>query len=199
MRQRGLPSRSVRVGRETLFGAAFPVEDWDMLEVSAMPALGLLAVPTRLCWALPPPVPLAAMPYPASFDWEAAAAAGFRTVVCLTTEAVYDPAPLRSAAFGLEDLFHGGPPADPDGEFHRVDRAVAAVRSSLRDREGVIVHCEGGTGRSGTVIGATLVVLGEDPVAVAAWLNGVHRARGRAGWPESPWQRDVLDRFEGVS
>ena len=50
----------------------------------------------------------------------------------------------------------------------------------------------GGRGRTGTVIGATLVRLGHDPETVVAHLNRLAVARGRRGWPESPWQAEVL-------
>jgi len=162
-----------------------------------MPPLGGVRVPHDFWWAYAPPVPLAGMRYPARFDWKQAGESGFGTVVCLTgPEPGYEPAPLSCFAVQLQDLAHGEPPDDPAGELTLVRQAVEAVTVSLGKGDGVVVHCAGGTGRSGTVIGAALVALGEGfPGEVAAWLDQVHRARHRRGWPESDWQRDVLGSF----
>ena len=54
------------------------------------------------------------------------------------------------------------------------------------------MHCSGGIGRTGTVIGAVLVSLGIDAPDVVAWLDAVQKLRGRPGWPESPWPADAL-------
>jgi protein-tyrosine phosphatase len=54
------------------------------------------------------------------------------------------------------------------------------------------VHCMGGRGRTGTVIGVALVMLGHDADDTVAYLDRVARARGRRGWPESPWQANVV-------
>jgi predicted protein tyrosine phosphatase len=97
----------------------------------------------------------------------------------------------------LEDLAYGKVPTNPEGELIKIRRAVDAVIESLDRQDGVLVHCDGGTGRSGTVVGAVLVDMGERPGEVAAWLDRVHLTRGRSGWPESPWQSTVLEWFTG--
>ena len=58
--------------------------------------------------------------------------------------------------------------------------------------EGVVVHCHAGRGRTGTVIGGALVMLGHDPETVVDWLHRVQRTRGKRGWPEQPWQAEVV-------
>jgi hypothetical protein len=50
----------------------------------------------------------------------------------------------------------------------------------------------GGRGRTGTVLGVALVHLGHDPDAVVDHLHRLAIGRGRRGWPESPWQADVV-------
>jgi protein-tyrosine phosphatase len=57
---------------------------------------------------------------------------------------------------------------------------------------GVAVHCMGGRGRTGTVIGVALVQLGHDPEAVIDYLHELAVGRGRRGWPESQWQADTV-------
>ncbi len=168
-----------------------------MLEVREMPPFPGAEVPEDFWWALAAPVPLGGMPYPsAAFRWAAAADLGFRSVLCLTrSRPDYDPSPIVCRISPLQDLADERLPDDPILELAALRVAVELVMASLTRREGVIVHCRGGTGRSGTVIGATLVSLGESPEVVAAWLDRVHRNRGRAKWPESQWQRDALNVF----
>jgi hypothetical protein len=170
-------------------------------DVASMPAVAGLAAPREFWWARVSPVPLAGMPFPrARLDWVALHDAGFRTVVCLTADAPgYDAAPLTVVGVALEDLYGGRSPADAVAERDAVRRAVLTVRSLLDRGDGVVVHCAGGTGRTGTVVGGALVAAGEPVGDVARWLDTVHRARGRHGWPESPWQRDVLTDFADLA
>jgi hypothetical protein len=69
-----------------------------------MPAFPGVDVPRDFWWAMPPPAPLAAMPYPRdNFDWAQAASLGFRTVLCLTeAEPGYDPSPLGCVTVHLQ-------------------------------------------------------------------------------------------------
>ena len=156
--------------------------------------LGDLAVPADFYWVVRDPVPLAGMAYPGRVDWAALAAEGLGHVVCLTDNAPrYDPAPLTHTAVRLEDLFSGGSPTDPAAEAARVRRAVDAVVDHLAAGTGVVVHCMGGRGRAGTVLGAALVRLGHDPDDVVGYLHRVHVGRGRKdGWPESAWQAGIV-------
>jgi hypothetical protein len=120
---------------------------------------------------------------------------GFDTLVCLAGPAGYDPSPLSSCTFTLHDLARGTPPADSVAEEAEVRRAVTCVSSLLAQGHNVAVHCRMGIGRTGLVIGAVLVSDGHDPAIVTAWLDEVQRARGVSGWPESPWQADLLASF----
>lgn len=152
---------------------------------------------TRLYWVLRSPVPLAGMPYPDDCPWSSLAAAGFRDVVSLADpEPAYDPFPLVGHCNYLEDLWGGRVPTDPNKEALLVEQAVRRVRLLLAEGHGTVVHCVGGRGRTGTVIGGVLVSLGHDPVDVEEWLCRLHQARGKAdGWPESRWQSAMLQRF----
>ena len=86
----------------------------------------------------------------------------------------------------------GGPPDDPEHERARVFEAAADVVSHMERGIGVAVHCMGGRGRTGTVLGVALVQLGHEPEAVVAYLDATARARSKLGWPESPWQAEVV-------
>lgn len=157
-----------------------------------------VVIPRDFYWVLRHPAPLAGMSYPSPPPpWSAIAAAGFRHVVCLTDDEVrYDAAPLTIAdAVELEDLVHGGPPQDPENEEYRIRQAVGVAATKLSIGEGVLVHCAGGTGRTGTLIGCLLRVLGYPSSQVLTYLHSLNKARGMTAWPGSGWQAELVERF----
>jgi hypothetical protein len=158
--------------------------------------LGNLCVPDDLYWIAREPVALAGMSYPGRADWALLHEHGIGHVVCLSHDApTYDPAPCTLTAVRLQDLVSGRDPVEPDTERALVHTAAADVVDHLERGIGVAVHCMGGRGRSGTVIGVALVTLGHDPTEVVEHLDRVARGRGRRGWPESPWQSAVVRSF----
>jgi len=134
-------------------------------------------------------------------EWQELHKLGYRHVVCLTDNTpAYDPAPLSILyAEPLQDLADGDPPKRPDHEERCIGKAVSRILPRLRDGEGVVVHCEGGTGRTGTVLACSLKALGVEQSVVLKHMNTVNGARmkypGWKGWPESPWQQALLDRM----
>ena len=155
--------------------------------------LGSLCVPDDLYWVARTPTALAGMAYPGRADWSLLAAEGIGHVVCLTHEvAPYDASPCTITALRLQDLVSGDPPADPERERTLADAAADDVIAHLERGIGVAVHCMGGRGRTGTVIGVTLVRMGHDPETVIEYLHNLAVGRGRRGWPESAWQAEVV-------
>jgi hypothetical protein len=62
---------------------------------------------------------------------------------------------------------------------------------------GILVHCQGGRGRTGTILGAILRHCGYGAAEVIDFLDGTYVAAGQPkGWPESPWQSQVIERIE---
>jgi len=155
--------------------------------------LGRLLVPDDLYWIAREPVALAGMSYPGRADWSELQREGIGHVVCLThDEPAYDPSPCTITAVRLQDLVSGGPPDDPERERALVARAADAVVAHLERGIGVAVHCMGGRGRTGTVIGVALVRQGHDANTVVTYLDRLAVARGRRGWPESAWQASLV-------
>lgn len=129
---------------------------------------------------------------PPGLPFEVLADLGLTDIVSLLGAPGYDPRPLAGHQVLLQDLHGGQLPDDVAGEQAMVGRAVLAVVELLDAGRSVVVHCRAGIGRTGLVVGAVLVASGHSPDDVEAWLDDVQRARGAAGWPESPWQREVL-------
>jgi hypothetical protein len=160
--------------------------------------VGALSVPDDLYWVSRQPVALAGMAYPGRADWSLLHARGIGHVVCLTHDtAPYDAEPCTVRAHRLRDLVDGAPPADPDAELARVTRAADDVVEHVGAGIGVAVHCMGGRGRTGTVLGVALVRLGHDPDVIVDYFHRVAASRGRRGWPESAWQADAVRRAAG--
>lgn len=144
------------------------------------------------------PAPLAGMPFPPKdFDWKSIAGMGFKHVVCLETASPsYKPAPLKVLyAVELDDLCFVPAPRDPKREKMLIEKAVMMIMMKLDASEGVVVHCRGGTGRTGTVIGCVLKKLGYKNREILSYLDHLHKQRGRDGWPEAPWQAQLVQRF----
>jgi hypothetical protein len=134
----------------------------------------------------PEPALLGGMAYPPrDTDWAALYELGFHRVVRLHA-GNYDPAPLVASDFELEDLHGGLTPSAPEPEQARVLAAARAAAGWLAGGEGVLVHCAGGTGRTGTVLVCALRYLGR-PLDEAIRAVQSHRP----AWPESPWQETV--------
>lgn len=170
-----------------------------LIEPADMPGVEGADVPRQVYLVTRQPAPLAGMAYPdwRGLRWDALAGLGVQGVVCLTGDScAYEPAPLRLLrAFNLEDLEHGGPPRRPVEDADLVRQAAVLVLAELRQGRGVVVHCAGGTGRTGTVIGCALRGLGHEASAVLAYLERLNRRRGRRGWPESSWQAEMVRTF----
>ena len=139
------------------------------------------------------PAPLGGMAFPTEeTDWQALRREGFDLVVRLH-EAEYDPSPLVAHDVALEDLYGGAAPGDAVAEERRVWQAARLVADGVSRGRGVIVHCFGGTGRTGTVLACALRLLGRTPDEAIAAVQ-VHRPE----WPESPWQEQVVRSEPGL-
>jgi protein-tyrosine phosphatase len=158
-----------------------------------------LDTPQRFYQVLRSPASLAGMAFPDWPSWKDVAAAGFESIVCLMAEDVppYNPSPLRVLrARKFKDLVGGRHPDDPRGEADMLRDVVQAVVDELRAGRGIVVHCAGGTGRTGTVIAGALAALGMPEADVLNYMCTVNAARHKSpGWPESDWQKRQVAGF----
>ena len=164
----------------------------------ALPSVPGLDIPQRFYQVLRAPAPLAGMSFPNRPHWKSLAAAGFESIVCLTDNAPpYEPSPLRVLrALRFKDLVGGACPDDPQREAAMLRDVVRAVVDELRSGRGVVVHCAGGTGRTGTVIACALAALGMPQDEVLKYMARVNAARQKSpGWPEADWQKCQVPHF----
>lgn len=163
----------------------------------ALRSVAGLDIPQRFYQVLRAPAPFAGMSFPSRPAWKSVAAAGFESIVCLTDNtSPYDPSPLRVLrALKFKDLVGGARPEDPQREAAMLRDVVQGIVAELRSGRGVVVHCAGGTGRTGTVIACALAALGMPEDEVLKYMASVNTARRKSpGWPESEWQqRQVAD------
>jgi hypothetical protein len=142
------------------------------------------------------PLGAAKLPGP-STDWQRLSSSGFRWVICAGSDNPrYRPCPLEFLKrIELTDLSETPEPEEPDAEFDRI-AAIASTASSRLREGGILVHCVGGRGRTGTIIGAILRHRGYDSAEIIDFLNTTYRRVGKPGWPESPWQSQVIGRLQ---
>lgn len=164
-----------------------------MIEPAAGRNVPAVVLPKEFYWVLETPAPLAGMKYPrGDFPWANVARAGFSRLVALEP-GEYDPSPLTVLCTEeLEDLVHGRPPRDRDRERKLIASVVRSTTAALLSGNGVVVHCAGGRGRTGTVVGCVLRELGYGSREVLEYLDRLHQARGKPGWPEARWQGQLV-------
>lgn len=95
----------------------------------------------------------------------------------------------------MEDLYRGFDPEDPEREEGLIRQATDVIRTKMDEGEGVVVHCVGGIGRTGTVLGCVLRDLGFSADEVINYLNEINQERGFGGWPETKWQGERIRRY----
>ncbi|RYD82872.1 MAG: hypothetical protein EOP84_08785 [Verrucomicrobiaceae bacterium] len=143
------------------------------------------------------PVPLAGCELPVNYDgFGKLHELGFHWVYCLCSRTPrYSAAPLTFAvAEELDDLSCRTLPLHPSREAALIELIASNIVSDLSKGRGCLVHCAAGRGRTGSVLGVALPMLGVPAQDVIDHLNAVHQFRNGASWPESPWQADLVRR-----
>ncbi len=129
-------------------------------------------------------VPLLGVPFPTSAFFAEEDLAGVRWIACLSAA---EPERRYAAPAGigwLERRKFGGPESAGPAEWAEFARVAAAVRARLRAGEGVLVHCDQGLARTGTIVGTVLALEGFAPARAAAAIATVAEAQ-QPGWVEA--------------
>lgn len=140
---------------------------------------------------------LAGMPYPKGpAIWPILKELEISQLVCLTSHQPDYQQELLDLldCCPLQDLYGGRIPRDAQHEKEKIRSLVQKIRKAIKQGRSTVIHCIGGTGRTGTVIASTLINLGYTKSDVLQAMEDVNRLRGRypQGWPESDWQREVI-------
>lgn len=173
-----------------------------LLPIEEMPQISSMDTPDTIYTVIRNPAILAGMRIPScATPWKELYRIGLRQLICLTDSSPdYPVDPLTIAGhYPLQDLYGGILPADPAVEFSRIQQASDQALSLITRHIGVVIHCTGGTGRSGTVIGCILKGLGYNTSIILSYLDQINRIRGaRRGWPESIWQAEAIRKYGNV-
>ncbi len=121
-------------------------------------------------------------PHPAFFAEEDLS--GVRWVACLAAAEPERRYALPGGMGWLERRKFGAPETAGPAEWAEFARVAGAVRERLRAGEGVVVHCDQGLSRTGTVVGTVLALEGMAPARAAAALATVLEAQ-QPGWVEA--------------
>jgi len=172
----------------------------DEMSLFVKGQLSDMKVPQNLYCVLDVPGLLAGMHTPdRKTDWKGLSRRGFNYVVCLEADKPkYDPSPLRFLGIcKLENLSDPDDiPSDPKREETYIKGIVDRVERKLIGGRGVVIHCGGGRGRTGTVIGCILKRMGYGSRVIINYLHDLHGKMGKDGWPEANWQSQLVDRFK---
>jgi len=127
---------------------------------------------------------LLGVPFPTAAFFAEEDLAGVRWIACLSAAEPERRYALPAGIGWLERRKFGGPESAGTAEWTEFARVAAAVHARLRAGEGVLVHCDQGLARTGTVVGAVLALEGFPPPRAAAAIATIAEAQ-QPGWVEA--------------
>lgn len=180
------------MGHEVRTSITHPLRiDW--LPSEGAGRVGMTFAPGRKAWAR------------AGYRWErdldadlgVIVAEGGATLVSLLTDGELAPSGIpdlyeRARAHGLEVLRLPIPDVDVPRELAAVHRLVEQIHERVARGQGVVIHCAGGLGRTGTIAGCYLVRCGMSPDDA---LRMLVRVRQSDECPQTAAQRAFIRDF----
>lgn len=131
---------------------------------------------------------LAAMSFPSTEDaYVILQQLGIKVILNLT--GYVDDAPLLSAF----NMYHIPIANMKPPTLHQMHQAVSIIRASLQDSQPVVVHCEAGLGRTGTIIAGYLTTCG---LPAQEAIDSIRRLR--PGSIETEEQEAVIYEYERI-
>ena len=130
------------------------------------------------------PAPLLGVPFPTAAFFAEEDLAGVRWIACLSAAEPERRYAVPAEIGWLERRKFGGPESAGPAEWAEFARVAAALHARLRAGEGVLVHCDQGLARTGTVVGAVLALEGFPPPRAAAAIATIAEAQ-QPGWVEA--------------
>lgn len=76
-----------------------------------------------------------------------------------------------------------------------VRKASSIIKREIDTGQGIVVHCVGGIGRTGTVLGCVLKDFGFQAEEILTYLDRINKLRGVRGWPETKWQAEMVRKY----